>query len=157
MPPQWLCFNCKGASGQARASGRSQSCTANACKLALKALRAQQPATSQHGAAAEPVEDEMPRGMSVDEILEILGERCCQPHQMDYKKRKNGPGSSYRQQVLVRGMFLEADGDESEPDEVPAANTYWVDMDDLLTPCEAKSIETALLARHDDVLACLPR
>ena len=69
----------------------------------------------------------MPDGkMWVNEIKEILGERCCKPSSMTRKKRKCGPESTYLQEYLVRGTFLVEDDDESDADDEPEPNTYWV-------------------------------
>ena len=48
----------------------------------------------------------MPEGTWLQELDEILGERCCELRKLSHKKRKNGPGSLYQQQYLVRGKFL---------------------------------------------------
>ena len=119
----WRCFNhavC--GSSRPRASPNSVRCTGNACKDALKATRQQQGgAASTEGlvvAAAQAAAEEMPHGVSVHEVEEILGERCCKPTEMSKKKRKNGPGKELRQQFLVRGTFLQpADDDEDDEDD----------------------------------------
>ena len=78
-------------------------CTANACKIEYKEQRANR-STEQDGAAgALSTSEKMPDGMSVHEVHEILGERCCEQYKLTKKKRKNGPGNSYCQEFLVRG------------------------------------------------------
>ena len=66
-------------------------------------------------------------------MTEILGERCCRPAKLSNKRRRVGP-RSYQQEYLIRGLFLEDDGDEGEADEEEVAepNTYWVTEADLL-------------------------
>ena len=92
----WRCFNhavC--GSSRPRASAKSVRCTGSACKAALTASRQPQGGTaSTEGlvvAAAQAAAEEMPHGVSVHEVEEILGERCCKPTEMTKKKRKNGP------------------------------------------------------------------
>ena len=93
--------------------------------------------------------------MSVHEVEEILGERCCKPTEMTKKKRKNGPGKDLRQQFLVRGTFLQpADDDEDdEEDDTPEPDTFWVDKADLLATIHVQDVRDALVARHESVLA----
>ena len=96
----------------------------------------------------------MPEHMWVKEIEEILGERCCEPHQMSKKKRKNGPGKTYWQEYCVRGHFLEDDGDaeDDEEDDVPEPNTFWVEQGVLLDTIDVEDVKEALRARHEAVL-----
>ncbi len=104
--------------------------------------------------ADAPPADLMPDGMWVHDIAEILGERCCELHKLSKKKRKNGPGSAYAQQFLVRGTFLEDDGDEDDEDEdeTPEPNTFWVNKDDLIETINVDDVKEALRARHEAVL-----
>ena len=98
----------------------------------------------------------MPEGTWVQEVDEILGERCCELCRLSHKKRKNGPGTLYQQQYLVRGKFLEEDGDEDEDeDDSPEPNTYWVNEVDLLETIAKADVEAALVARHEHVLGNL--
>ena len=96
----------------------------------------------------------MPAHMWVKEIEEILGERCCEPHQMSKKKRKNGPGNTYCQEYCVRGHFLEDDGDaeDEQEDDVPEPNTFWVEQGELLETIDVEDVKEALKARHEAVL-----
>jgi hypothetical protein len=99
----------------------------------------------------------MPAGMWVHEIVEILGERCCEPHNMSKKKRKNGPGPAYVQEFLVRGNYLEDDGDEDDEDddETPEPNTFWVDKDTLLENIDVDDVKAKLRERHEMVMGDL--
>ena len=95
----------------------------------------------------------MPPGKWIQELEEILGERCCELHTLSHKKRKNGPGSSYCQQFLVRGKFLEDDGDEDDDeDSCGEWNTYWINAVDLEETIAKGDIKAALVARHRRVL-----
>ena len=58
-----------------------------------------------------------PTKLSVHEIAEILGERCCELPKMSHKKRKNGLGAAAQQQFLVHGEFL-VGGDNDSDSEV---------------------------------------
>ena len=135
MPAGWPgCDFCKGSKGCPRASSNSVRCTASACKAALKARNEANKTTfnepmAPQAAPGDDEHDEMPDGMWVHEIEEILGERCCEPHIMSHKKRKNGPGPAYHQEFLVRGTFLEDDGDadDEEEDDTPEPYTFWVE------------------------------
>ena len=73
---------------------------------------------------------------------------------MSHKKRKNGPGASSKQEFLVRGYFLEDDGDanDEEKDDTPEPNTYWIEKDDLLETIDIGDVKDALRQRHDEVL-----
>ena len=64
---------------------------------------------------------------------------------------------SYQQEYLIRGTFLEDDGDEGEEDEedVPEPNTYWVTEEDLLQTIERDDVRTALKERQRRVLGDL--
>ena len=98
----------------------------------------------------------MPEGTWIQELDGILGERCCELSRMGHKKRKNGPGSLYRQQYLVRGKFLEEDSDEDgDEDSSPEPNTYWVDETDLVESIAIEDIKAALVTRHEHVLSGL--
>jgi hypothetical protein len=113
-----------------------------------------QTAAEQETASAAVGSDSMPEGMWVHELIEILGERCCRPERLTAKRRRSGPRDSYQQEFLVRGTFLEDDGDEgSEEDEedVPEPNTYWVTQDDLLQTIEKSVVLEHLHARQDHV------
>ena len=96
----------------------------------------------------------MPEGVWVNEIMEILGERCCEVHKLSKKKRKNGPGTAYAQEYLVRGTFLEDDGDDDgDEDDVPEPNTFWVDKDALLDTIDRNDVKAALEERHKRVIS----
>ena len=98
----------------------------------------------------------MPEGTWVQELDEILGERCCELRRLSHKKRKNGPGTLYQQQYLVRGKFLEEDGDQDDDaDDSPEPNTYWVNEVDLLETIAKEDVEAALVERHEHVLGNL--
>ena len=71
---------------------------------------------------------------------------------MSHKKRKNGPGTSYCQQFLVRGKFLEDDGDDDDEDTCAEWNTYWINSVDLEETISKADIKEALVARHERVL-----
>ena len=151
------CVECDGASGLPRNGKQGATCTAFRCKAAYKKKRnaasaaAVQPPADE--ASAQTTEETMPNGMWVQDLTEILGERCCELRQMSHKKRKNGPGSLYCQYYLVRGMFLEDDGDEEDEDDAaPEPNTFWVSQVDLLETIAKEDIEAALVARHEKIL-----
>jgi len=106
-------------------------------------------------AEADVDSEEMPAGMWVHEIDELLGERCCKPMNLSRKKRKCGPGTSCQQQFLVRGMFLVQDataGEDSSEDDQPEPNTFWVDRDKLLETVAADAVRDALRERHERVM-----
>jgi hypothetical protein len=98
--------------------------------------------------------EELPDGMTVNDIEEILGERGCKLHHLTKFKRKNGPGSLRHQQYLVRGSFLEGnDGDsDEEEDNCPESNTFWVDEDRLVEDVGKDCVRDALVARHERVI-----
>ena len=99
------CVVCKGRKRRMRNGTGGNTCTANACKIEYKEQRANR-STEQDGAAGDlSTSEKMPDGMSVHELHEILGERCCEQYKLTHKKRKNGPGNSYCQEFLVRGTF----------------------------------------------------
>ena len=114
------CRFCKGKKGLPRASPNSVRCTAAACTKALtrerQAARGQQEQPSEAAVPQQALEsaEEMPDGMWVHELTEILGERCCRLHLLSKKRRRVGPRDSYQQEYLIRGTFLEDDGDEGE-------------------------------------------
>jgi len=149
---------CSGANGQPRNGKNGATCSANSCKMAYARKRksAASPAAAELPAddAATAVGEMMPAGMWVYDLTEILGERCCELRLLSHKKRKNGPGgASYCQQYLVRGMFLEEDGDEDDEDDAaPEPNTFWVNKVDLLETIAKEDIRKALVARHESVL-----
>ena len=62
-----------------------------------------------------------------------------------------------QQEYLIRGTFLEDDGDEGEEDEedVPEPNTYWVTEEDLLQSIERDDVRKALKERQERVLGDL--
>ena len=151
------CVECSGRKGLPRNGKCGATCTASSCKAAYAAKRkAKAVATAAELPADEigPAASEMmPSGMWVHEIDEILGERCCELQKLTHKKRKNGPGSSYLQQYLVRGKFLEEDGDEDEDeDDSPEPNTYWVNEVDLLDTIAKNDVKDALRVRHERVM-----
>ena len=151
------CVICNGKKQQPRNGKRGRTCTANECKTAYRDQRAQEAKEGLALGAAvavQPVTDKMPNGMWVHEIMEILGERCCEPHKLSKKKRKGGPGSAYQQEFLVRGMFLEDDGDadDDEEDDTPEPNTFWVEQTQLLETISKEDVVTALQERHQSVI-----
>ena len=151
------CVICKGQKGCVRNGKRGKTCAANECKNKYRDERAQQPTVGPVAAAEQPVADKMPDGMWVHEIEEILGERCCEPHKLSKKKRKGGPGSAYKQEFLVRGTYLEDDGeaDDDDEDNTPQPNTFWVTKTDLLDTIAVEDVKAALRARHEAVLGDL--
>ena len=101
--------------------------------------------------------EEMPDGVWVHELTEILGERCCRVRLLSRKRRRSGPQDSYQQEYLIRGTFLEDDGDEEEQDTpwVPEPNMYWVTKEDLLQTIERDDVRKALKERQERVLGDL--
>ena len=101
--------NCNGDNGCPRDVGNSIRCTANQCKKALtqrnKEARLAADADAPAVAAQPALADEMPDYMTVHELTEILGERCCKLHELDLTRRKSGPGKRSRQEFCVRGTF----------------------------------------------------
>ena len=150
------CVICKGAKKRQRNGTGGATCSARQCINAYRDQRAEQP-TVGLGAIDVLAADKMPSGMWVHEIEEILGERCCEPHRMSKKKRKNGPGKVYQQEFLMRGTFLEDDGDadDEEEDETPEPNTFWVAKADLIETIGIEDVKDALRARHEAVLGDL--
>ena len=151
------CVECSGTNKLPRNGKRGATCSAHACKAAYAAKRAARAAAAAAelpaGEAAPALGEMMPEGMWVAELDEILGERCCELRSMTHKKRKNGPGASYRQQYLVRGKFLEDDGDEDDDDDdSPEPNTFWVDEVDLLETISKGDVKDALILRHERVI-----
>jgi hypothetical protein len=153
------CRFCQGKKGLPRASPNSVRCTASECTKALtlerkaaKELQRPSEAAALHQALVSS--EEMPEGMWVHELNEILGERCCRVHLLSDKRRRSGPRDSYHQEYLVRGTFLEDDDDEGEEDDedIPEANTYWVTEDDLLQTIERDDVKEALQKRQECVL-----
>ena len=147
------CVVCKGKQKRRRNGKGGNTCTANECKRVYKEQRANR-STEQDGAAgALSTSEKMPDGMSVHELHEILGERCCEQYKLTKKKRKNGPGNSYCQEFLVRGTFLQGDDtDDEQEDEMPEPNMFWVEKADLLETIDAEDVKTALTERHECVL-----
>ena len=151
------CFNCKGKKGCPRASKNSVRCTAFECSKKLtekrKAKEQEQPEVAVPQQALEDSED-LPEGVWVHELTEILGERCCRPNKLSNKRRRVGPRDSYQQEYLVRGLFLEDDDDEGEEDEEEVAepNTYWVSEADLLQTIGKDDVKDALKRRQERVL-----
>ena len=151
------CVECSGSKGLPRNGKRGATCTASSCKAAYATKRKAKAAATVAELPADPAvaaaSEMMPAGMWVCEIEEILGERCCELHNLTHKKRKNGPGSSYQQQYLVRGKFLEEDGDEDEDeDDAPEPNTFWVNEMDLLETIAKEDVKDALRLRHERVM-----
>ena len=65
-----------------------------------------------------------------------------------------GPGSAYCQEFLVRGTFLEEDGDEDdEDDDTPEPNTFWVEKSVLLDTIDRRDVKAALEKRHKRVIS----
>jgi hypothetical protein len=154
------CVECGGKKGLPRNGLRGATCSAHSCKSAYATKRKASAAADAAELASDeaaPVPSEMmPSGMWVADLEEILGERCCEVRNLTHKKRKNGPGTSYRQQYLVRGKFLEDDGDEDDDeDDSPEPNTFWVDEVDLLETISKEDIKDALNLRHERVIGDL--
>ena len=63
-------------------------------------------------------------------------------------------GASAVQEFLVRGYFLEGDGDanDEEEDEMPEPNTFWIEKADILETIDIEDIKAALRQRHEEVL-----
>ena len=158
MPPSRRVFKdctvCEGRSGRPRNGDGGLTCSASKCKKAYAQKRASSSLVDERALVTAVVFDVMPENMSVQELKEILGERCCRPQQMSYKKRKNGPGSSYFQEYLVRGGFLvaETEDDDDDDDDEPEPNTYWVDEQTLLETISKDDVKDALKARHNNVI-----
>ena len=104
------CVICSGQEKLPRNGPGGSTCSASRCKRAYKEQRALPTVGLALGTDALHSE-KMPANKWVQSIEEILGERCCEPLKMSHKKRKNGPGASSVQEFLVRGYFLEDDGD----------------------------------------------
>ena len=152
------CVICKGQKGNPRNGKRGRTCSAAECKKDYAQRRAQQPTVGLGADVPPDAGDKMPFGMWVHEIEEILGERCCELHKLSKKKRKNGPSANfYEQEFLVRGTFLEDDGDadDEEEDDNPEPNTFWVSKDTLLQTIDIEDVKQALRERHEAVLADL--
>ena len=148
------CVICSGKKGQPRNGKRGKTCSANSCKREYRDQRAEQPTMGLGDAVQQPDADKMPDGMWVHEITEILGERCCEPRKLSKKKRKCGPGSAFEQEFLVRGTFLEDDGeqDSDDEDDTPEPNTFWVTKVDLLDTIAVSDVKAALTERHNAVI-----
>ena len=153
------CFHCHGKSGKPRASQNAVRCTASACKNALtkkrKQEKAEQTPTAEVADTALADTENMPDGLWVHELTEILGERCCKVRNLSNKRRRCGPcGTSYEQEFLIRGLFLEEDADdeEAEDEDVAEPNTYWVTRADLLETIDVADVKTALKERQERVL-----
>ena len=153
------CAVCFGKKKRPRNGQGGKTCSASSCKEEYKERRAAGGQQAQLGGVdVELAAEKMPFGMWVHEIEEILGERCCELRQhLSKKKRKNGPGSAYLQEFLVRGTFLEDDGDgeDSDEDSAPEPNTFWVEQDVLLETIALEDVKDALQARHDAIMGDL--
>ena len=147
------CVICSGQEKRPRNGPGGSTCSASRCKRAYKEQRALPTVGLALGTDALHPE-KMPANKWVQSIEEILGERCCEPLKMSHKKRKNGPGASCKQEFLVRGYFLEDDGDanDEEEDDTPEPNTYWIEKDDLLETIAIADVKDALQQRHEEVL-----
>ena len=147
------CVICSGQEKQPRNGPGGSTCSASRCKRAYKEQRALPTVGLALGTDALHPE-KMPANKWVQSIEEILGERCCEPLKLSHKKRKNGPGASCKQEFLVRGYFLEDDGDanDEEEDDTPEPNTYWIEKDDLLETIAIADVKDALQQRHEEVL-----
>ena len=150
------CVICNGQHGLPRNGNAGKTCTTNQCKLDYKEQRALRGIAPTDGLAndiaAQAAAEAMPNGMWVHKIEEVLGERCCKLHTLSKKKRKNGPGSAYSQEFLVRGTFLEEDeDDEDEDDDTPEPNTFWVEKSVLLDTIAKSDVKAALEERHKRV------
>ena len=149
------CTECGGRARCPRNGSGGDTCTAGKCKRSHANKNKNAEATVGLGDAAAQMDHEMmPPGKLLKDLEEILGERCCQLRQLSQKKRKNGPGSQYQQQLLVRGQFLEDDGDEDDSDAedvCPEWNTDWLEAADLEFIAK-EDVKTALEDRHKRVL-----
>ena len=147
------CVICSGQEKRPRNGPGGSTCSASRCKRAYKEQRALPTVGLALGTDALHPE-KMPANKWVQSIEEILGERCCEPLKLSHKKRKNGPGASCKQEFLVRGYFLEDDGDanDEEEDDTPEPNTYWIEKDDLLETIAIADVKDALQQRHEEVL-----
>ena len=150
------CWYTECAEANPRNGKRGVTCTAFICKEAYKAHRlkhAEDTPTEGAALATTATGDVLPRNMWVSYLTEILGERCCEPHKISKKLRKNGPHSAARQQFLVRGTFLEEDGDSDsdEHDNTPEPNTFWVDKAVLLDTISKEDVKESLRLRHEAV------
>ena len=147
------CVICSGQEKLPRNGPGGSTCSASRCKRAYKEQRALPTVGLALGTDALHSE-KMPANKWVQSIEEILGERCCEPLKLSHKKRKNGPGDSSVQEFLVRGYFLEDDGDanDEEEDDTPEPNMYWVEKKDLLETIDIEDVKDALRQRHDEVL-----
>ena len=142
------CRFCAGSKGCRRNGKNGITCSSHECKLRNQ----ESPLRGQDSWAPSDV---MPETKAVNEIEEILGERCCEPHKMTAKRRKNGPGKTANQEFLVRGSFLEDAGENSDDDsddECPEPNTYWVAKDKLLQDVGKCALKSALLKRQKVVV-----
>ena len=161
MPRGWSgCFNCHGANGCPRDVGNSIRCTASQCKRALthrnRQARLAHEADGPPAAETAALADAMPNNMKVKELIEILGERCCRPSDLDSTRRRSGPGKRYRQEFCVRGSFIEEEISEDEDDDyevLPEPNTFWVDKDLLVQHVGKPSVKEAVKERQKQVLA----
>ena len=133
-------------------------CTADSCKRKYAKQRREldsEPAGGDGGAAVLASADVMPANMWVNDVEEILGERCCEPHKLSRVRRKRGPGSAARQQFLVRGGFLIDDDESDTEDKIPDNDTFWVDKDVLLDTIAEEDVKAALKERYESVLGDL--
>ena len=86
------------------------------------------------GALAKIVSYDMPDGVAVHSIEEILGwVGCMPPHMMQEMERLGGP-LHRRSRFLVRGTFIFELAAECPPDYIRPIKSemYWVDEDNLL-------------------------
>ena len=133
-------------------------CTADRCKRKYAKQRREldsEPAGGDGGAAVLASADVMPANMWVNDVEEILGERCCERHKLSRVRRKRGPGSAARQQFLVRGGFLVDDDESDTEDTIPDNDTFWVDKDVLLDTIDKADVKAALKKRYESVIAGL--
>ena len=152
------CVRCQGKSGQPRNGPGGRTCSAARCKREYKEEREARGLAPTLGLdndlAAQATAEKLPEGTWVNEIEEILGERCCKLHTLTKKKRKNGPGTAYVQEYLVRGTFLEDDEDaDDEDDDAPEPNTFWVEKSVLLDTIAKSDVKAALEERHKRVIS----
>ena len=141
------CVICSGQEKLPRNGPGGSTCSASRCKRAYKEQRALPTVGLALGTDALHPE-KMPANKWVQSIEEILGERCCEPLKMSHKKRKNGPGASSVQEFLVRGYFLEDDGDanDEEEDDTPEPNTRHVLGRERRTTC-SRPILTSMTSK----------
>ena len=160
------CVICKGDRHRPRNGKGGNTCSASQCKKSYQAQREmQQQLGGNELPSVASFNELLPENKTVRELNQILGERCCEPHKLSPKKRRGGPGSSYCQQFLVRGNFLESGPPEAEEEdddvesddyeETLEPGMYWVDADTLVGALGPEPVKVALMERQKRVLGDL--